>query len=104
MLSGINIVVPSVINTEHPLVGTGEWVLEGVSWRWTLRRIGSTGKSSKIQSLISSSTHRVWTVVATDLDYALEVDVHRVRELEGLEVGIADNRGGGAKVLDLLEL
>ena len=38
-----------------------------------------------------------------DLDDALEVDVHGVWELEGLEVGVGDDGGGGAEVLDLLE-
>ena len=104
MLARIHIVVPSVINTEHPLVGTGEGVLEGVSSRWGLRGVGTTGEGSKIQSLISSSTDRVWTVVSTDLDHTLEVNVHRVGELERLEVGVTDYRGRGAKVLDLLEL
>ena len=32
------------------------------------------------------------------------MDVHGVRELERLEVGVTDYGGGGAEVLDLLEL
>ena len=32
------------------------------------------------------------------------MDVHGVGELEGLEVGVADDGGGAAEVLDLLEL
>ena len=42
--------------------------------------------------------------VAADLDGALEVDLHAVRELEGLEVGVAEHRGAGSEVLDLVEL
>lgn len=42
-------------------------------------------------------------VVAADLDGALEVDLHRVGELEGLEVGVRQHGGGGAEVLDLGE-
>ncbi len=34
---------------------------------------------------------------------ALEVDVHGVWELEGLEVGVAHHAGTRAEVLDLLE-
>ena len=36
-------------------------------------------------------------------NFHLEVDVHGVRELEGLEVGVRDHGGRGAEVLDLLE-
>lgn len=44
------------------------------------------------------------TGVPTDLDGALEVDLHAVGELEGLEVGVAQDGGAGAEVLDLVEL
>lgn len=44
-----------------------------------------------------------WTVVTADLDDTLEVDVHAVGELEGLEVGEADHRSARAEVLYLLE-
>ena len=40
----------------------------------------------------------------THLDDTLEVHVHRVRELEGLEVRIGDDGGGRPKVLYLLEM
>ena len=36
-------------------------------------------------------------------NFHLEVDVHGVRELECLEVGVGDHGGRGAEVLDLLE-
>lgn len=42
-------------------------------------------------------------IVAAHLYHALEVDVHAVWELEGLEVGEADHRGAGPEVLYLLE-
>ncbi len=38
-----------------------------------------------------------------DLHDALEVHVHGIGELEGLEVGVAEDVGGGVEVLDLLE-
>jgi len=42
-------------------------------------------------------------IVPADLNHALEVDVHAVGELEGLEVGEADDGRARTKVLDLLE-
>jgi len=42
-------------------------------------------------------------IVSADLNHALEVDVHAVGELEGLEVGEADDGRARTKVLDLLE-
>ena len=42
-------------------------------------------------------------VVAADLNHALEVHVHAVGELEGLEVGEAHDRGARSEVLYLLE-
>lgn len=47
---------------------------------------------------------RLRTVVAADLDNALEVHVHRIRELEGLEVREAHHRSRRPEVFDLLEL
>lgn len=52
---------------------------------------------------ISSRGALVWAAVAADLDGALEVDFHGVRELEGLEVGIGQDRSRSTKVLDLGE-
>lgn len=49
------------------------------------------------------STLRLGAIVPANLNHALEVDVHAVRELEGLEVGEANNGRARAKVLDLLE-
>ena len=45
----------------------------------------------------------VRTLVAADLYRALEVHLHRVRELEGLEVGVREHRGARPEVLDLGE-
>ena len=41
--------------------------------------------------------------VCMKIIFYLEVDVHGVRELECLEVGVGDHGGRGAEVLDLLE-
>lgn len=49
------------------------------------------------------STLRLGAIVPANLNHALEVDVHAVGKLEGLEVGEADNGRARAKVLDLLE-
>ena len=46
----------------------------------------------------------VRTLVSANLDGTLEVDLHAVGELEGLEVGITEDRSGGPKVLNLGEL
>lgn len=45
----------------------------------------------------------VGALVATDLDGTLEVNLHRVGELEGLEVGVGEDGCRGAKVFDLGE-
>lgn len=45
----------------------------------------------------------VRALVAADLDRALEVNLHRVRELEGLEVSVGEHGGAGPEVLDLGE-
>uniref|UniRef100_A0A2M4D382 Putative secreted protein n=1 Tax=Anopheles darlingi TaxID=43151 RepID=A0A2M4D382_ANODA len=42
-------------------------------------------------------------LVAANLDRTLEVHLHRVRELEGLEVGVRQYRGGCTEVFDLGE-
>ena len=42
-------------------------------------------------------------LVAADLNGALEVDLHRVGEFEGLEVGVGQDRSGGPKVFDFGE-
>ena len=53
-------------------------------------RAGAGGEGAKktrfVKDGVSSATDWVWTVVPTDLDHTLEVDVHGVWELEGLEV------------------
>lgn len=49
------------------------------------------------------STLRLGTIVSANLNHALEVDVHAVGELEGLEVGEANNGCTWTEVLDLLE-
>lgn len=50
------------------------------------------------------SAFRLRAVIAADLDDALEVDVHGVGELEGLEVGEADDGRRRPEVFNLLEL
>lgn len=49
------------------------------------------------------SALRFGAVVSAHLDDALEVNIHRVGELEGLEVRETDDRRRRAKVLYLLE-
>lgn len=49
------------------------------------------------------STFRFRTIVTTHLYDTLEVNVHAVREFEGLEVGETDNRRAWSEVLYLLE-
>lgn len=49
------------------------------------------------------STLGLGTIVPANLNHTLEVDVHAVGELEGLEVGEANDRRARAEVLDLLE-
>lgn len=49
------------------------------------------------------STLGLGTIVPAHLNHALEVDVHAVGELEGLEVGEANDRRARAEVLNLLE-
>ena len=46
----------------------------------------------------------VRALVSANLNGALEVDLHGVRELEGLEVGVGEHAGAGPEVLDLAEL
>ena len=99
MLSGVHIEVASVVQGKDSLVVAGEWVWVG----WLSHRRG-VGEGSQVQSLTVGSTYRVRTIVSTHLDDTLEVDIHGVRELKGLEVSVGHNWCRGTKVLDLLEL
>ena len=116
--------VSPVVHGEHPLGGAPRPRVLGGG----LGGGGAAGEGAQVEALVTSTAHRVRAVVpthlaldifpsishlkvcpnsvftATHLNDALEVDVHGVGELEGLEVGVADDGGGAAEVLDLLEL
>lgn len=56
-------------------------------------------------AVLESKMPALWlgAIMPADLNHALEVNVHAVGELEGLEVGETDDGRARAKVLDLLE-
>lgn len=49
------------------------------------------------------SALRLGAIMPADLDHTLEVDIHAIGELEGLEVGEADDGRARTEVLNLLE-
>ena len=66
---------------------------------------GRSGGGGRVASRgAACSRALLGTRVSADLDCALEVDLHAVRELERLEVGVAEHAGAGTEVLDLVEL
>lgn len=74
---------------------------KGLVNRWTVFLSETRSRGTIFETRMP--TFWLWTIVTTDLYDALEVNVHTVGELEGLEVGEADDRRTWAKVLYLLE-
>ena len=69
--------------------------------RCTVFLRNSGGRCTVFETRMSAFWLR--TVVPTDLNHALEVDIHAIREFERLEVCETDHRCAWSKVLDLLE-